>query len=68
MEPYEMEEKRQAGLDVLIGHRPHCDDCGRLINTRYCLNMGTGYLCWNCVDDRRRDTAEEFDQEGFEWA
>ena len=67
MEPYEMEERQQSALDAKVENRPCCDDCGRVIQTRYCLNMGDSYLCWNCVTDRRRDTSEEFDQEGFEW-
>lgn len=67
MEPYEIEDRRQMAMDAQIRNRPCCEDCGRVIQTRYCLDLDSYYLCWNCVTDRRKATAEEFDQEGFEW-
>ena len=39
-----------------------CADCGREIQTHWCLKIEPGtYWCWNCVNDRRFDTEEEFD-------
>ena len=44
--------------------RPECDDCGRVIMTRYSVRKDSGkFICWNCLNDRRVDTAEEFDLE-----
>lgn len=68
MEPFEMEEHRQAAHDRRMESRPKCDDCGKLIQTQYCVRKDSGeYICWNCLNDRRVDTAEEFDLEGPEW-
>ena len=64
LEPYEQEERLQAEADRRLQNRPACDDCGRPIQTQYCVKKDSGeYICWNCLNDRRFDTAEEFDLE-----
>lgn len=55
--------KDRIESDRLKG-RPECDDCGRTIMTRYSVRKDSGkFICWNCLNDRRVDTAEEFDLE-----
>ena len=64
IEPYEMEQLRQAREDRLLAMRPECMDCGHPVATEECLKVEPGvYLCWNCVNDRRRFTEEEFEPE-----
>lgn len=64
LEPYELEDRRQARWEEILKGRPDCADCGKPIQTQYCVKMDVGeYICWGCLNNRRCDTAEEFDLE-----
>lgn len=62
LEPDEMEERRQNEWERHLAGRPLCDDCGWPIQTEYCVRKDNGaYICWDCLDNRRYNTAEKFD-------